>query len=63
MDLIFLGQEAIHGDQQGMDLTVDEARDIIGDWPLSFSSIPADVFHRYVVVWVWPWLPACCGKL
>ncbi|CAN0026367.1 unnamed protein product [Ectocarpus sp. 6 AP-2014] len=45
VDLIFLGQEAIHGDQQGMDLTVDEARDIIGDWPLSFSSIPADVFH------------------
>ncbi|CAM9399092.1 unnamed protein product [Ectocarpus sp. 8 AP-2014] len=45
VDLIFLGQEAIHDDQQVMDLTVDEARDIIGDWPLSFSSIPADVFH------------------
>ncbi|CAB1099010.1 unnamed protein product [Ectocarpus sp. CCAP 1310/34] len=37
--------KAIDDDQQGMDLTVDEARDIIGDWPLSFSSIPADNFH------------------
>ncbi|CAM9212689.1 unnamed protein product [Ectocarpus sp. 8 AP-2014] len=45
VDLIFLGQEAIHDEQQVMDLTVDEARDVIGDWPLSFSSIPADVFH------------------
>ncbi|CAN0319328.1 unnamed protein product, partial [Ectocarpus fasciculatus] len=44
VDLVF-GEGAILYDQQSMDLTVDEARDIIGDWPLSFSNIPADVFH------------------
>lgn len=47
MDLVFLGQEGILDDQRGMNPTVDEARDILGDWALSSSSIPADVFHRY----------------